>query len=98
MNEMVTRDGWLLGPHPRVRVTQAAEGLPRYRWTVAQIDELTRLGVFQEQGGFELIGGEIVPMQSKGARHERVKMALLILIIKAQLLAIMHLEKQLPIK
>ena len=76
MNEMVTRDGWPLGPHPRVRVTQAAEGLPRYRWTVAQIDELTRLGVFQEQGGFELIGGEIVPMQSKGARHERVKMEL----------------------
>ena len=60
----------------RLPTTQAAEGLPRYRWTVAQIDELMRLGVFMEDDHFELIGGEIVPMQSKGARHERVKMEL----------------------
>ena len=37
--------------------TQAAEGLPRYRWTVAQIDVLTQLGVFHGHDSFELIGG-----------------------------------------
>ena len=56
--------------------TQAAEGLPRRRWTVAEIEEMTRLGVFLEDDRFELIGGEIVPMNAKGIRHEVLKMEL----------------------
>lgn len=56
--------------------TQAAEGLPRRRWSVAEIEEATRLGLFDEDERFELIGGEIVPMNSKGIQHEVIKVAL----------------------
>ena len=56
--------------------TQAAEGLPRRRWSVAEIEEATRLGVFDEDERFELIGGEIVPMNAKGIQHELIKTAL----------------------
>lgn len=56
--------------------TQAAEGLPRRRWSVAEIEEATRLGLFDEHERFELIGGEIVPMNAKGIHHEVVKAAL----------------------
>jgi Uma2 family endonuclease len=53
--------------------TQAAEGLPRWRWTVAEFDRLIELGVLGEDDRVELVGGELVPMQSKGGRHELVK-------------------------
>ncbi len=53
--------------------TQAAEGLPRRRWTVAQIEEMVAKGIILEDERFELIGGEIVPMSPKGIRHELVK-------------------------
>jgi len=57
--------------------TQAAEGLPRRRWSVAEIEEATRLGLFDEDERFELIGGEIVPMNAKGIQHELLKNALM---------------------
>jgi Uma2 family endonuclease len=53
--------------------TQAAEGLPRWRWTLAEFDRLIELGVLSENDRVELVGGELVPMQSKGGRHELVK-------------------------
>ena len=56
--------------------TQAAEGLPRRRWSVAEVEEATRLGLFDEDERFELIGGEIVPMNAKGFQHEVIKTAL----------------------
>ena len=56
--------------------TQAADGLPRRRWTVAEIEALTQAGVLDENERFELIGGELVPMQAKGLRHELLKNAL----------------------
>lgn len=56
--------------------TQAAEGLPRRRWSVAEIEALVRAGVLAEGERFELIGGEIVPMNSKGIQHETLKVAL----------------------
>ena len=56
--------------------TQAAEGLPRRRWTVAEVEEMVRAGIIDEHERFELIGGEVVPMAAKGARHEQVKIAL----------------------
>jgi Uma2 family endonuclease len=56
--------------------TQAAEGLPRRRWTVAEIEALVKAGVLDEGERFELIGGEIVPMNAKGIRHEVLKNAL----------------------
>ncbi|NVO17175.1 MAG: Uma2 family endonuclease [Rhodoplanes sp.] len=63
--------------HPPVtRTTTAAEGLPRWRFTVDEIDRMTELGLFHEDDRIELIGGEIVPMQAKGGRHEMLKSAL----------------------
>jgi Uma2 family endonuclease len=56
--------------------TMAAEGLPRRRFTVAEIDRMTELGIFEEDERIELIGGEIVPMVAKGDRHEILKTVL----------------------
>ena len=53
--------------------TQAAEGVPRWRWTTAELLCLAELGAFTESDRFELIGGEIVPMSPKGRRHEVVR-------------------------
>jgi Uma2 family endonuclease len=54
------------------RATQAAEGLPRWRWTTEELVRLTELGVFGERDKFELFGGEIVPMSPVGRRHQLV--------------------------
>jgi len=53
--------------------TQAAEGLPRRCWSVAEIEEMLRAGIIDEDERFELIGGEVVPMSPRGARHEWIK-------------------------
>ncbi len=53
--------------------TQAAEGLERRRWSVAEIEAMVEAGVIEEDERFELIGGEVVPMSPKGSRHELVK-------------------------
>jgi Uma2 family endonuclease len=57
-------------------VTQAAEGLERRRWTVAEIEAMLQAGIIDEDERFELIDGEVVPMSPKGIRHERVKISL----------------------
>lgn len=57
--------------------TQAAEGVPRLRWTLTEFERLIELGVFTEDDRIELIGGELVPMAAKGNRHEVVRGALL---------------------
>ena len=59
-----------------VRVTSAAEGLPRRRFTVAEVEAMVAAGVMEEDERVELIGGELVPMSPKGSRHEVVKIAL----------------------
>lgn len=50
--------------------TRAAEGLPRRRWSVAEIEAMVAKGIIDEDERFELIGGEVVPMSPKGRRHE----------------------------
>jgi Uma2 family endonuclease len=59
------------------RVTSAAEGLPRRRFTVAEVEAMVAAGVMEEDERVELIGGELVPMLPKGIRHEVMKAALL---------------------
>jgi Uma2 family endonuclease len=56
--------------------TQAAEGMPRRPWTRAEIEAMVKAGIIDEDERFELIGGEVVPMSPKGARHELVKLTL----------------------
>ena len=58
------------------RATRAAEGLARWRFTVAEIEAMVRAGILGEDERIELIGGEVVPMAAKGIRHEVVKIAL----------------------
>ena len=54
--------------------TQAAEGLPRRRWTVADVRKAIEVGIIDDdEEDFELLGGEIVPTAPKGNRHERVR-------------------------
>lgn len=57
--------------------TQAAEGLLRRRWTVAEIEAMVQAGIIGDDERFELIGGEIVPMNAKGIHHEVLKNALM---------------------
>ena len=63
--------------HAARRTTQAAEGLPRRRFTVADIEAMAAAGLMDEDERVELIGGELVPMSPKGNRHELLKIALL---------------------
>jgi Uma2 family endonuclease len=58
---------------PQRTTTQAADGLPRWRWTVAEIEKMAADGYFHEDERFELVGGEIVPMSPKGRRHEIIR-------------------------
>src|SRR3974377_1875689 len=61
-----------LPPHKRP-ATRAADGLSRWRWTVAEIERMAEDGYFREDERFELLGGEIVPMSPKGIRHEAIR-------------------------
>lgn len=58
--------------------TTAAEGLPRRRFTVVELEEMTAAGILLEDERIELIGGEVVPMSPKGNHHEVLKAALTI--------------------
>jgi len=56
--------------------TSAAEGLPRRRFTIADVERMTEAEVIGYDERCELIGGEIVPMVPKGLDHEMLKNAL----------------------
>ena len=58
------------------RLTRAAEGLLRRRFTVAEVEAMVEAGIMDEDERVELIGGELVPMSARGSRHELVKSAL----------------------
>ena len=60
----------------RSRVTRAAEGLDRRAFTVADLERMVEVGILAPDERVELIGGELVPMSAKGARHEAIKAAL----------------------
>jgi Uma2 family endonuclease len=58
--------------------TQAAEGLPRRAFTVADVRRMIDAGVLGEDEKFELIEGEIVPVSPSHDPHERIKSALIL--------------------
>jgi Uma2 family endonuclease len=63
-------------PPEMTQTTQAAEGLQRRRWSLAEVEAMVEAGILLEDDRFELIGGEVVPMSPKGNRHELIKAAL----------------------
>jgi Uma2 family endonuclease len=66
----------------RGRVTRAAEGFDRRAFTVDEILRMQDMGIISEDENFELIEGEIVPMQAKTHVHELIKSALTISIAR----------------
>src|SRR2546430_16025197 len=58
--------------------TQAAEGVPRRAFTVADVRRMIDAGVLGPHEKFELIEGEIVPVSPSHDPHERMKSALVI--------------------
>lgn len=68
MNEHVVHS-----PSNQPATTQAADGMPRRAFSVAEIEAMVEAGIIKEDERFELIGGEVVPMLPKGGRHEMVK-------------------------
>ena len=67
----------------RGQVTRAAEGFDRRAFTVAEILRMQDAGIISEEERFELIEGEIVPMQAKSNAHELIKVTLNIAIARA---------------
>jgi Uma2 family endonuclease len=65
--------------------SKITEGLPRRKFTVAEIEALVASGAILEDERFELIEGEVVEMSPKGAWHENLKRQL-----------IRHMVKRLP--
>ena len=67
-------------PRSQHATTQTADGLPRLKWTLAEFERLSELGFFggidRERERLELVDGELLPMNAKGARHEWVRSAL----------------------
>ena len=59
-------------PKPRPP-TQAAEGVPRWRWSIEDFEKMAECGLLTEHDRVELIGGELVPMSPKGPLHERLR-------------------------
>ena len=57
-------------------VSRAAEGFDRRAFTVNEVLRMQELGIIGEDENFELIEGEIVPMQAKSHAHEWIKSAL----------------------
>ncbi len=67
----------------RANVTRAAEGFDRRSFTVAEILRMQDAGIISEDENFELIEGEIVPMQAKAHVHELLKSALTMAVVRA---------------
>jgi Uma2 family endonuclease len=61
---------------PLFRTTNAAEGMPRRAFTVAELEQMVAAGILDEDERIELIGGDVVPMSPKGDHHEVLKAAL----------------------
>jgi Uma2 family endonuclease len=81
MNEITS-----LIPRPRA-TTQAADGIPRLKWSLDEFERLSELGFFggldRPRERLELIDGELVPMNAKGVRHERVRGKLTLYLARA---------------
>lgn len=57
---------------PAVRLPRDGlpEGIGRRPWTVDELQQMLEAGILHEDDRIELVGGEVVTMSPKGARHE----------------------------
>lgn len=53
-----------------------ADGLPRRRFSVADVVRMVEVGLIAEDERLEILDGEIVPMSPRGYRHEGLKGAI----------------------
>jgi len=67
----------------RASITRAAEGFDRRAFTVDEILRMQEAGIISDDENFELVEGEIVPMQAKPHVHELIKSALNIALVRA---------------
>ncbi|MFO1149332.1 MAG: Uma2 family endonuclease [Alsobacter sp.] len=66
----------------RSATTRAAEGFLRRAFTVAEVEAMQEQGIFHPDEKFELVEGEIVPLQSKSPVHEMIKETLNRLLVR----------------
>ena len=67
----------------KASVTRAAEGFDRRAFTVKEVLRMQEAGILSDDENFELIEGEIVPMQAKTHVHELIKSALNMSLVRA---------------
>jgi Uma2 family endonuclease len=60
-----------------VRTLLKNADLPRRSFTVKEVERMSEVGLLRAEERVELIGGELVPMNPKGSRHEVLKARLL---------------------
>jgi len=60
-----------------VRTLIENAGLPRRGFTVKEVERMSEVGLLRAEERVELIGGELIPMNPKGSRHEVLKARLL---------------------
>lgn len=68
---------------PKPGLTQAAEGYPRCAFTVKEVLRMQKTGVIGPDEKFELVEGEIVPMQSKTHVRELIKSDIVFKLVRA---------------
>ncbi len=59
-----------------VRAIIENAGLPRRGFTVKEVERMSEVGLLRAEERVELIGGELIPMNPKGSRHEVLKLAI----------------------
>jgi Uma2 family endonuclease len=60
-----------------MRALAGTDDLPRRTFTVKDVERMGEVGLIRDGERVELIGGELVPMNAKGSRHEALKRRLL---------------------
>ena len=60
-----------------MRALTGTDDLPRRTFTVKDVERMGEVGLIREGERIELIGGELIPMNAKGSRHETIKRQLL---------------------
>lgn len=59
-----------------VRTLIENAGLPRRHFTVEEVERMSEVGLIRAEERVELIGGELIPMNARGNRHETLKLAI----------------------